>query len=237
MKKSYIQKVVEYNGPDREIKAEANRVADILFAIPDSEDMGAMMSVQTFEKDGAFDMFVYEDSKIYDQDVKDDAKSRIIGELKSIFLEVASWIQNNPMVVKYNILTADKRKVSRRRWIVIAILAVIAIASIVLTALRYTTNLIGEAPVGEIIGLVDLVLGIFGFIYEVADDGKRDDMCNAVEDMSESKSNAALDKQTEKLLKAKKRSVIVKIIFALVYIDNSEHVYDSDEEDTNEQEG
>ena len=207
MYKKDVQKVTNYDGGDKEIRAAANRIEDMLFAIPADADLGAMESVCSFESHGAFDNYDERESS-FDAQHSADVKQGILHDLESIRLELASWIKNNPVVVKYNVLTSGKKESGKRRKFLAVVLGLIAAVAIVLTILQYTTTLLGKAPVGEIIGLVDLVLGISGFVYEIVDDGKRDDICAAVQDMSESESAEELKKGADKLSEARNTTIV-----------------------------
>lgn len=213
MYKRQIQKVTNYSGYDDDIQVAANRISDMLFAIPSDVDLGAMMSVERFKDDGAFGIFTSSDSGLNDSSKKECEKNKVLNNLDSILLEVTSWIKDNPLVVKYNIMTTGKKKSSHRRKVMIIILVVIAVVAIVLTIIQHTTNWIGESvPIGEIIGLVDLVMGIGGLVYEIADDGKKENICSAVDDISKSESLEDLEDGSDKLIEAKNKNIMLSLI-------------------------
>lgn len=210
MKKEYIEKVLGFKGTDREIKAAVERVTDTLKAIPADADLGSMTSVKEFERDNAFGPFNYNDTRLDGREERERLKNNILGDLKSIRMEIASWIKDNPLQVKYNILSANQKNDRKRRKWLIAALVIIAAAAVALTIIQKLTSIIPEGiPIGEIVGLVDLVIGIGGFIYELADDNKKDAVCNAVQEISESRNNRELLEGAEKYVKARNKNIML----------------------------
>ena len=210
MKKASIKKVLDFKGGDKDIKVAVDRVLDTLNAIPDEADLGAMTSVEEFERNNAFGIFNFTDTRLDNSGDRENLKKEILGNLKSILLEVTSWIKDNPLQVKYNIISTNQKKDrTRRKWL-IAVLVIVAAAAIALTIIQKFTSIIPEGvPIGEIVGLVDLIIGIIGFIYELADDNKKEAVCNAVQEMSDSKNDEALLESAEKYVKAKHKNIML----------------------------
>lgn len=199
MTKEYIAKVLGFKGTDKDISVAVNRVTDTLKAIPADANLGAMTSVENFHENG-FGSFQYSDSRLDSEREKE--KARILNNLRSILLEVTTWIKNNPLQVKYNILTVNHSKDRCRRKKFIAALVIIALIAVVLTIIQHTTSLIPQnIPVAEIVGLVDMLIGIGGFIYELADDNKKEAVCNAVKEISESETDKELTGKAKNLAK------------------------------------
>ncbi len=210
MKKAYIKKVLDFKGGDKDIKVAVDRVLDTLNAIPDETDLGAMTSVEEFEGNNAFGIFNFTDTRLDNSGERENLKKEILSNLKSILMEVTSWIKDNPLQVKYNIISINQKKGrTRRKWL-IAVLVIVAAAAIALTIIQNVTSVLGtEVDIGEIVGLVDLVIGIGGFIYELADDSKKEAVCNAVQEISESKNNRELLEGAEKYVKAKNKNIML----------------------------
>lgn len=208
MKKEEILKIVEYKGDNKEIKQKVIRIHDLLTAIPEDADLGAIPGIDDFKENGAFGAYNNRDSRINSE----EEKNRILSNLDSIFHEITKWIKDHSLEVKYNILTSGRKNDKKRRIIFISILALIAAAAITFTLLQRMAHFIPDGvPIGEIIGLVDFVLGIFGFIYELLDDGKEKTTCGAVDDIKNSQTADELLTSANKFVK-----VITKI-------DNSHH--------------
>lgn len=210
MNKDEILKAVEFKGDDTEIKQAVTRIRDLLAAIPEDADLGAI-SGDDFKKNGAFGAYNHGDSRINSAEEKDG----ILSDLDIIFHEISKWIKDHTLEVKYDILNNGRKKDKPRRIIFIVILALIAAAAITLTVLQRAAQLIPDTvPIGEIMGLVDLLLGIGGFIYELMDDGKKDACCDAVNDIKNSKTDEELTNATKKYIKVNKQN----IAFSLLHI-------------------
>lgn len=207
MEKEYIEEVLGFKGTDREIQTAIERVTDTLKAIPADANLGAMTSVENFCING-FGSFQYPDTRLDSEREKE--KTRILSNLESILLEVSTWIKDHPLQVKFNIISANhQRDCVRRKWM-IAVLVIVAVVAISFTLIQNVTSAIPEGvPIGEIVGLVDLAIGIIGFIYELADDNKKEAVCNAVQKISESKNNRELLEGAEKYIKEKNKNIML----------------------------
>lgn len=205
MDKEQILKAIDYQGDCKEIKSDVTRIVDTLSAIPSGVDLGAMTSVEYFINSGSFGEFNHPQSVTNDI----SGKNRILSDLKSILIELASWIRENPLQAKYNYITSNQAKGKIRRRVMIALLVMIATVSIVLYCLQVKGILNVGIDIAEIIGIVDLVLGIGGWIYELADDSKKEAVCSAVQEIGDSKSDKDLLAKTDNYCKAKRRNVIL----------------------------
>lgn len=204
MNKAYILATIKYQGNCEKINLGVTRIEDTLSAIPSDVDLGAMTSVENFEKSGKFGLFEHPESTIN----CNDEKERILSDLKSILTELASWIRENPLQAKYTYIASKQANGKLRRKIMTALLVGIAAVAIVLYCLQAREILDTSANISEIIGLVDLVLGIGGWIYELADDGKNEAVCGAIQKIGESEDEDLLTK-TDHYIKAKNRNVIL----------------------------
>lgn len=205
MNKARILQAVNYRGDCKEIKEAVTRIKDTLSAIPSDVNLGAMTSVENFESAGMFGDYNYPKSVTNN----DGEKNRILENLKSILIELASWIRDNPLQAKYNYITSKQVKGKFRRKVMITFLALIAAIAVVLYCLQEKGILNIGVDIAEIIGLVDLVLGIGGWIYELADDNKKEAVCGAVQGIEGSKTEKDLLTNTNYYLKAKRRNVIL----------------------------
>lgn len=228
MTKKEILQTINYKGNDKDIKQQITRIQDTLRAIPDNADMTAMESIENFKKE-EFESFKYfNDSRLDSKTKKQKAadKQQILGCLENIRIEIASWIQNNPLVVKYRIQTSDRKEDKLRRVVFVTVLALIAVAAIILTILQHGVHVISkDVPIGEVIGLVDLVLGISGFIYEIVDDGKKSKACDAVDLISANGINDEQLKIIEKYQSTKaKRKKFLNIALSLFHFGRTEQI-------------
>lgn len=205
MKKDDIKKILKFEGADKDIEVAVNRVLDTLKAIPADADLGAMTSVENFNESG-FGSFQYPDTHHDNKIDKGKEKTRILSYLESILIEVTTWIKDHPLQVKFNIISAKQNKDrARRKWL-IAVLVIVAAVAIVLTIIQNVTSLIPKGvPIGEIVGLIDLLIGIGGFIYELADDSRKEAACNAVQEISKCKTDNELTDKAKNLVKVVKK--------------------------------
>ena len=243
MKKDDILGILKYEGSDDSgdcICDAVNRITDTLSAIPEEVDLGNMESVENFKQSGMFGICNFPKSRESANEYENE-RTRILSDLQCIRTELATWIRNNKSFLQYCYSVTLHSKYRKRRIGIIVALGLIAISAVILSILKWCGKgiIIGstEIDVGELVGLIDLVVGIGFGIYELIDDARITKGCEAIEDMYKSTDETGVIdeckfKRAANRCKIYKRTIIVHIfshMFNNWFQINIHH--DNDEED------
>ena len=167
------------------------RIKDTLRSFPDDIEIDEFTSLKTFVKEGGFTTTQL-----------DSHKRDIYSELNMILTELQTWVDNQVSAGKvYSVEASLQSKKLSNHWktrmFFMGLFAVVAIVAAIFTFLRFKSGEDSYRFLPEIIGLVDLILGVFFFILEQIDDKNSIKRYEAAKEAIDSNDEEAISKHVE----------------------------------------